>query len=252
MQMGERGLVHAAALGVGTAAVQLAHAAGAMVYATSLTADKLEQVRALGLDETITVSDSLQQFVERVRELTANAGVDVIFDLVGGAYFQANLQALATHGRLTCIGTTAGRKSEIDLSLLYGSGPRLSARCCARDRSKKRRKPRADLSLMSCPSSLAVSSARSSIASIRWEKLAPHTSISNPTAAAERSSSIFPSKRYRRSVGGADAVEPESAPAPGLDPVAPPNPAAGFQCSPRHAELRLRVPPLGNGTLAAF
>ena len=118
LQMGERVLVHAAASGVGTAAVQLAHAAGATVYGTSRTADKLEQVRALGLDETITVRDSPQQFVEHVRKLTANSGVEVILDLVGGDYFPANLQALATRGRIICVGTTAGRKSEIDLGLV--------------------------------------------------------------------------------------------------------------------------------------
>ena len=118
LQMGERVLIHAAASGVGTAAVQLARAAGATVYGTSRTADKLEQVRALGLDETITVRDTPQQFVERVRELTANVGVEVILDLVGGDYFPANLQALATRGRIICVGTTAGRKSEIDLALV--------------------------------------------------------------------------------------------------------------------------------------
>ena len=118
LQMGERVLIHAAASGVGTAAVQLARAAGATVYGTSRTADKLEQVRALGLDETITVRDTPQQFVERVRELTANVGVEVILDLVGGDYFPANLQALATRGRIICVGTTAGRKSEIDLGLV--------------------------------------------------------------------------------------------------------------------------------------
>lgn len=117
LQMGERVLVHAAASGVGTAAVQLAHAAGAMVYGTSRTAAKLEQVRALGFDEGITVSGSPQQFVERIRELTGDRGVDVILDLVGGDYFPANLQALATRGRLICAATSAGRKAEIDLGL---------------------------------------------------------------------------------------------------------------------------------------
>ncbi|MEO6970667.1 MAG: NAD(P)H-quinone oxidoreductase [Chthoniobacterales bacterium] len=117
LQMGERVLVHAAASGVGTAAVQLAHAAGAIVYGTSRTAAKLEQVRALGLDEGITVSGSPQQFVERIRELTGDRGVDVILDLVGGDYFPANLQALATRGRLICAATSAGRKAEIDLGL---------------------------------------------------------------------------------------------------------------------------------------
>jgi NADPH2:quinone reductase len=118
LQMGERVLIHAAASGVGTAAVQLARAAGATVYGTSRTTDKLEQVRTLGLDETITVRDRPQQFVERVRKLTANAGVEVILDLVGGDYFPANLQALATRGRIICVGTPAGRKSEIDLGLV--------------------------------------------------------------------------------------------------------------------------------------
>ena len=118
LQMGERVLIHAAASGVGTAAVQLAHAAGATVYGTSRSARKLELVRGLGLDESITVGDSPQKFVERVQELTGGDGVDVILDLVGGAYFPANLQALATRGRLVCVGTTAGRKSEIDLGLL--------------------------------------------------------------------------------------------------------------------------------------
>ena len=118
LQMGERVLIHAAASGVGTAAVQLAHAAGATVYGTSRTAAKLEQVRALGLDESIPVSNSPQIFVERVQELTGHHGVDVILDLVGGDYFPANLQALATRGRLICAATSAGRTSEIDLGLV--------------------------------------------------------------------------------------------------------------------------------------
>ena len=118
LQMGERVLVHAAASGVGTAAIQLARAAGATVYGTSRTADKLERVRALGLDEAIIVRDTPRQFVESVGKLTANAGVEVILDLVGGDYFPANLQALATRGRIICVGTTAGRKSEIDLGLV--------------------------------------------------------------------------------------------------------------------------------------
>ena len=118
LQAGERVLIHAAASGVGTAALQLAHAAGATVYGTSRTADKLEQVRALGLDEGIPVNDSPQQFVERVRDLTGDSGVDVILDLVGGDYFPANLQALAVRGRLICTATSAGRKAEIDLGLV--------------------------------------------------------------------------------------------------------------------------------------
>lgn len=118
LQMGERVLIHAAGSGVGTAAVQLAHAAGAIVYGTSRTADKLERLRELGLDEGIAVGKSPEIFVEAVRSLTNEEGVEVILDLVGGAYFPANIKTLATRGRLICVGTTAGAKSEIDLGLI--------------------------------------------------------------------------------------------------------------------------------------
>jgi putative PIG3 family NAD(P)H quinone oxidoreductase len=118
LQMGERVLVHAAASGVGVAAVQLAHAAGATVYGTSRSVQKLEQLHTFGLEQGIPVSDSPQQFVDRVQELTGNNGVEIIVDLVGGAYFPANLSALAPLGRLVCVGLTAGRKTEIDLSLI--------------------------------------------------------------------------------------------------------------------------------------
>lgn len=118
LQMGERILIHAAASGVGTAAVQLAHSAGAIVYGTSRTAEKLEKIKALGLDESIVVRETPGQFVERIAALTDGAGVQVILDLVGGEYFPANLEALATGGRIICVGLTAGRKSEIDLGLV--------------------------------------------------------------------------------------------------------------------------------------
>jgi NADPH:quinone reductase-like Zn-dependent oxidoreductase len=57
-------------------------------------------------------------FVEAVQKWTNGAGVDVILDLVGGNYFAPNLDVLASRGRLICVGTTAGAKSEIDLGLL--------------------------------------------------------------------------------------------------------------------------------------
>lgn len=118
LQMGECVLIHAAGSGVGTAAAQLAHAAGAIVYGTSRAAGKLARVRELGLDEPIAVADAPEAFVEAVERLTNGAGVNVILDLVGGAYFSANLRALAPRGRLVCVGLTAGTKSEIDLGLV--------------------------------------------------------------------------------------------------------------------------------------
>ena len=120
LQMGERVLVHAVASGVGTAAVQLAHAAGATVYGTSRSADKLKRMRdlKLGLKESIAVPDAPAKFVEAVHTWTNGAGVDVVVDLVGGTYFPASVEALSPCGRIICIGTTAGANSEIDLGLV--------------------------------------------------------------------------------------------------------------------------------------
>ena len=120
LHMGERVLIHAAASGVGTAAIQVAHAAGATVYGTSRTADKLERILELnlGLDKSVAVGGQPSNFVEAVQTWTNGAGVDVILDLVGSNYLAENLEALALRGRLICVGTMAGAKSEIDLGLL--------------------------------------------------------------------------------------------------------------------------------------
>jgi NADPH:quinone reductase-like Zn-dependent oxidoreductase len=120
LHMGQCVLIHAAASGVGTAAIQLAHATGAIVYGSSRTGEKLDQLRKLnvGLDAAVTVGDAPARFVQAVREWTGSAGVDVILDLIGGNYFPASLEALAARGRLICVGTMAGAKSEIDIGLL--------------------------------------------------------------------------------------------------------------------------------------
>jgi NADPH2:quinone reductase len=120
LHIGERVLIHAAASGVGTAAIQVAHAAGATVYGTSRTTDKLQRLHELnlGLDKSMAVGGQPENFVEAVQKWTNGAGVDVILDLVGGNYFAANFEALASRGRLICVGTMADTKSEIDLGLL--------------------------------------------------------------------------------------------------------------------------------------
>lgn len=120
LMMGEHVLIHAAGSGVGTAAVQLAHAAGAIVCGTSRTADKLDRIRELklGMDESVTVGDAPENIVKAVQTWTNSVGVDLILDLVGGVYFPINLEALASRGRLVCVGTTAGPKSEINIGLL--------------------------------------------------------------------------------------------------------------------------------------
>lgn len=118
LEMGERVLVHAAGSGVGLAAIQLAHAAGAIVYGTSRTPEKLERAREYGLSEVVAVGDDPSRTSEAVREWTEGAGVDVILDLVGAKYLAANLDALALRGRLLLVGTTAGASAPLDFGIV--------------------------------------------------------------------------------------------------------------------------------------
>lgn len=120
LEMCERVLIHAAGSGVGTAAVQLAHAAGAIVYGTSRSSEKLERVREYGLDEAVTVGNDPARFAEAVREWTNGAGVNVILDLVGGSYFAANLAALSLRGRMMLVGTTGGASAPFDFGVMMG------------------------------------------------------------------------------------------------------------------------------------
>ncbi len=113
---GERILIHAVGSGVGTAAVQLAHAMGCEVWGTSRTASKLEQTKALGLDHGIDTSR--QDFAEAVQASTAGRGVDVIIDLVGGNALERNLAAIAPKGRLVLVGLLGGSQAPLDLNLM--------------------------------------------------------------------------------------------------------------------------------------
>src|SRR6185369_10395977 len=111
-------LIHAAGSGVGTAAAQLVRAAGAFAFGTSRTADKLERAKEFGLNSSIAVGRDPEAFAQAVNEWTGGAGVSVVLDLVGSAYLQANLQSLATRGRLIFVGTTSGSKAEIDYGIV--------------------------------------------------------------------------------------------------------------------------------------
>jgi putative PIG3 family NAD(P)H quinone oxidoreductase len=114
-EMGERVLIHAVGSGVGTAAIQLARAAGAsVIFGTARTEDKLQRARGFGLDEPILVDDKPEAFSTTIRALTGGAGVHVILDLVGAAYLAANLDALTTRGRLMLVGTLGGASAALD------------------------------------------------------------------------------------------------------------------------------------------
>lgn len=111
----ERVLVHAAGSGVGLAAIQLARALGAVPYGTTRSAAKLERAREYGLEDGVALQSDLEPLAERVRAWTGGRGVDVVLDLVGGAYVAAGVAALALKGRLVLIGTVAGRRADVDL-----------------------------------------------------------------------------------------------------------------------------------------
>lgn len=115
--LGETLLVHAVGSGVGTAALQLARAAGARVIGTSRTAAKLERAAGLGLEHGILV-EAGGDWSRRVLELTGGRGADVILDLVGSPYLAGNQKAMATRGRMIVVGVTGGPKAEIDLRAL--------------------------------------------------------------------------------------------------------------------------------------
>jgi putative PIG3 family NAD(P)H quinone oxidoreductase len=116
LRRGETFLVHGGSSGIGTMAIQLAARAGARVFTTAGTAAKLDVCRELGAEVGINYRD--EDFVERVREATDGAGVDVILDNMGARYLARNVDALATGGRLVSIGMQGGTKAELDLGKL--------------------------------------------------------------------------------------------------------------------------------------
>lgn len=122
---GEYVLIHAAGSGVGTAAIQLVRAAGAFAYGTSRTAEKLERAREFGLRGSVVIDDDPMKCLGAVKDWTNGIGVNVVLDLVGAAYLKANLQSLATRGRLIFVGTTSGAKAEIDYAVVMGKRLRL-------------------------------------------------------------------------------------------------------------------------------
>lgn len=114
LQPGEHVLVHAAASGVGTAALQICRELGCPVIATA-SSGKLAALGALGA--TTVVDRASQSFREVVASATPH-GADVILDPVGGAYLPDNLAALAPRGRLVVIGLLGGATAELDIAAL--------------------------------------------------------------------------------------------------------------------------------------
>jgi putative PIG3 family NAD(P)H quinone oxidoreductase len=116
LQPGETLLVHGGASGIGTMAIQLAHALGARVACTAGSDAKLRRCRQLGAELAIDYTSA--DFVAAVRDFTGGSGADVILDIMGGAYLQRNIAALAIGGRLVVIGLQGGATAELDLGTM--------------------------------------------------------------------------------------------------------------------------------------
>jgi NADPH2:quinone reductase len=123
LRMGESALLHAVGSGVGTAALQLALAVGARVIGTSRSADKLTRCQALGSFDGVQVG--ADGFATAVAERTAGRGCDVILDLIGAAYLDENVKALATRGRLVSVGLLGGASAPLALGPLMAKRARI-------------------------------------------------------------------------------------------------------------------------------
>ncbi|GGC98471.1 NAD(P)H quinone oxidoreductase [Tersicoccus solisilvae] len=118
LKPGETVLVHGGAGGIGTTAIQLATALGSPVYVTAGSAEKI--AASIRLGAIAGIDHTGEDFVERIGELTDGRGVDVILDVVGGAYLDRNLQAIAPNGRLVIIATQQGSRAELNIGRLMG------------------------------------------------------------------------------------------------------------------------------------
>ena len=122
LRMGERLVLHAVASGVGTAALQLAQAAGAQVIGTSRTQAKLGECRALGLRSGVCIDAGgfADEIVERF------GAPSLVFDPVGGAYLRENIKLLAPRGRLVVYGLMGGVAAEAPLGEILRKRLRLT------------------------------------------------------------------------------------------------------------------------------
>ncbi len=116
---GETALFHGGTSGIGTTAIQLAAARGARVFATAGSDEKCRACEKLGAAHAINYRTT--DFVEAIRALTSDRGVDLILDIMGGSYTPRNLSSLAVDGRLVQIGLMNGETSaSIDFRRVLG------------------------------------------------------------------------------------------------------------------------------------
>ena len=126
LKAGETALVHAAAGGVGLLVVQLAHAVGARLIGTVSSEEKGQLAREAGADEVIIFTK--QDFEAEVKRLTGGKGVDVVYDGVGKATFEKNLNVMRMRGMLVLYGMSSGAVPPVDPAKLSEKGSLYMAR----------------------------------------------------------------------------------------------------------------------------
>jgi putative PIG3 family NAD(P)H quinone oxidoreductase len=116
LRTGDSVLVHGGSSGIGTTAIQLARAFGAVVFATAGTDEKCAACEKLGAAAAINYRAG--DFADAIDAITEGRGVDIILDIIGGSYLERNLRSLAVEGRLVQIGLMGGATTQINLGTL--------------------------------------------------------------------------------------------------------------------------------------
>jgi NADPH2:quinone reductase len=118
LRKGDTVLVHGGTSGIGSMAIMLARAIGAVPYATAGSDEKCEACLRIGAERAINYRS--QDFVVEIGRYTGGRGVDVVLDIVGGSYLEKNLDALAIEGRLSIVATLGGSNGAFPIRKLMG------------------------------------------------------------------------------------------------------------------------------------
>jgi NADPH:quinone reductase len=116
LKRGEIALIHGGTSGIGSTAIMLSRAWGAIPIATAGTQEKCEACLKFGAEHAIDYHET--DFVAEVERITASRGVDVLLDMVGGSYLAKNVDVLALDGRLAIVATQGGRTAQLDIGKL--------------------------------------------------------------------------------------------------------------------------------------
>ncbi|MGI9070242.1 MAG: NAD(P)H-quinone oxidoreductase [Bryobacteraceae bacterium] len=116
LKRGEIALIHGGTSGIGSTAIMLSRAWGAIPTATAGTQEKCEACLTLGAEHAINYHET--DFVAEAHRITASRGVDVLLDMVGGSYLARNVDVLALDGRLAIVATQGGRTAQLDIGKL--------------------------------------------------------------------------------------------------------------------------------------